>query len=64
MLQFLVGAELFGAAFPDDLATLDDIVAVADTGQRVDVLVDDQDRLSARLQAFEALPDFLADQRR
>ena len=39
-------------------------MAVGDPGQRIEMLVDQQDRLPFLLQAAEASPDFGADQRR
>ena len=39
------------AAGPHHAAALDDVVAVGDAGERVDVLVDDQDRLARRAQS-------------
>ena len=39
-------------------------MAVGDRDQRLDILVDHQDRLAGLLQPRQALPDFLPDQRR
>src|SRR5690606_15152589 len=46
-----------------DLAALDEIVAVGDLDELCDILVDHEDRLTVGLQARQAIPDFLADER-
>ena len=51
-------------AAPHRPSALDDVVAVGDAGEVGDVLVDHQHRLPAALQHRQAVPDFLADQRR
>src|ERR1700728_3316576 len=51
------------ASRPHHAAALDNDMAVGDSGQRVDVLVDDQDRLAGGAQALQATPDLVADQR-
>src|SRR5712671_326114 len=58
------GSELGGAAAPHHLAALDHVMAVGDADQRLDVLVDDQDRLAGGLERREALPDLGTDERR
>ena len=61
VLQLLVGGELGGRAGPDHLALFQDVVPVGEGAQRLDVLVDDDDRKSRVLQVLELRPDFLAD---
>src|SRR5215510_13046036 len=51
-------------AVPDHPATLDQVMAIGDANQRVDILVDHQDRQALRLEPGEALPDLSADERR
>ena len=46
MLHVGRGGELGRGAAPHHAAALDEVVAVGDAGQRLDVLVDDQDRLA------------------
>ena len=57
MLQLFVRAEFVRRSLPDHLAALDDEVAVADPGQRIDVFVDDQNRLTLVLQVLQAFPN-------
>src|ERR671930_3422 len=64
VLDVRAGTELPRGAAPDDLALLEDVVSVSDPRQRGDVLVDQQDRLPARLEVPEAPPDLRADERR
>src|SRR5690348_5619779 len=58
------GRQFLRAARPNNAAALDDVVPVGDPGQRIDVLVDDQDRLPGCAQELETAPDLVADQRR
>jgi hypothetical protein len=53
-----------GTAGPHDPALLDDVVPVGDAGQRLDVLVDDEDGLPGGLERFQAPPDLRSDERR
>src|SRR5208282_3141068 len=64
VLQLDVLAQRLRRPVPDDLALLQNIVALRDTGQRIDVLVDDEDRLARRLERAEAAPDLAAHPRR
>src|SRR5256884_4142956 len=59
----LAGPELGRGAAPGDLALLEDVVRVGDPRQRGQVLVDQQDRLSARHEVLEAAPDLRPDER-
>src|SRR5213083_337902 len=63
VMDVLAGPELGRGAAPDDLALLEDVVRVGDPRQRGQVLVDQQDRLSARLEVLEAAPDLRPDER-
>src|SRR5437667_9882156 len=56
--------ELGRGAAPHDLALLEDVVSVGDPRQRGHVLVDQQDRLPARLEVDQAAPDLRPDERR
>src|SRR2546423_2579665 len=64
MPEVAIGIELGRGALPGDASALDDRVPVGEAHQPLDVLVDDEDRLSSLPQALEALPDFLAHERR
>ncbi len=64
VLQRHVGLERRRIAGPHHLALLDDVVAVGDAGQGLDVLVDDEDRLALGFELFERVPDLDADERR
>src|SRR5262249_14293349 len=64
MLDIGCRGKLVRRSGPGDTAAFDDVVAIRDLDQRIDILVDDQDRLAASLERREAPPDFLADQRR
>src|SRR5262249_20311484 len=61
MLQLGGRRERGGRAGPNDAAALDQDMAVGDADERLDVLVDRQDRLTCRLELYQALPDFGAD---
>src|SRR5262245_37992272 len=63
VLNVCPGAELGRGSRPHDPALLEDVVSVRDAGERTDVLVDQQDRLTARLEALDASPDLGADER-
>src|SRR5439155_17229569 len=63
MLDVLARSQLAGRSAPDDLALLEDVVRVRDARQRRHVLVDQQQRLAARLEPLDAAPDLGADQR-
>src|SRR5437879_2365910 len=54
--------ELGRGAAPHDLALLEDVVSVGDPRQRGHVLVDQQDRLPARLEVGQAPPDLRPDE--
>ncbi len=58
MLDIQARRELRRSAAPHHTAALDHVVAVGDADQRLDILVDQQDRLAVRLQPREAVPDF------
>src|ERR1700733_8617072 len=47
---------------PDHAAAFDDVMAIGNAGERVHVLVDDQDRLPAFAQEFQATPNLFTDQ--
>src|SRR5258705_2715477 len=64
VLNVCPGAELSRRSRPDDPALLEDVVRVRDAGERAHVLVDEQDRLATRLEAFHAAPDLGPDERR
>src|SRR5581483_10007585 len=64
MLQVGFPDELLRRSTPYRAAALDNVMPVTDAGEISDVLVDHEDRLPARLQHGQAVPDFLADQRR
>src|SRR5439155_21340813 len=53
--------ELGRGAAPHDLALLEDVVSVGDPRHRGHVLVDQQDRLPARLEVGQAPPDLRPD---
>src|SRR5215470_11736043 len=59
-----IGGERTRGARPHDASLLQDDVAVRETQQRFDGLVDDEDRQAIALQPSEALPDLLPGQRR
>src|SRR5215813_11535129 len=59
VLQVRLGQQPLRCPAPDRPSPLDDVVAVADARQVLDVLVDHQDRLAARFQHRQAVPDFL-----
>src|SRR5213592_3271107 len=63
VLDVLASPELGRGAAPDDLALLEDVVRVGDPRQRSYVLVDQQDRMAARLEVPEAAPDLPPDER-
>src|SRR6266851_3435283 len=63
VLQAAVLGQLVGRAGPHHAALLDDVVAVGQPDERADILVDHQDGLALALEAPEARPDLLADQR-
>src|ERR1043166_1962225 len=60
----LVGGERVRVALPDDPAFLQNEVAVGETQQGIDGLVDHQDGEAVALEGGEAIPDLLADQGR
>src|SRR5438874_1280308 len=64
MPEVAIGIELGRGTLPGDASALDDRVPVGEAHQPLDVLVDDEDRLSSLPQAVEALPDFFAHERR
>src|SRR3989442_12041689 len=64
VLNVCPSAELGRRSRPDDPALLEDVVRVRDAGERAHVLVDEQDRLATRLEAFHAAPDLGPDERR
>src|SRR3989449_10681602 len=64
VLDVLAAAELGGRSAPDELALLEDVVPVGNPGEPPHILVDDQNRLAARLQPFHAAPDLGANQGR
>src|SRR6266581_2906680 len=64
VLQFGGGSECRRRAGPDYPPALDEVVAVGDADQRLDVLVDQEDRLSGGLEPYQTRPDFPADERR
>src|ERR1700746_1789188 len=55
MLQLRCGHQLAGRAAPHRAAALDDVMAVADTAEMLDILFDHQDRLPARLSPRQAI---------
>src|ERR1700674_5067675 len=59
---FRVGGERGGVAGPHDVALLDDHVTVGELGDRLKMLVDQQDRLALALEPRQALPDLGAEQ--
>src|SRR5258708_7560871 len=59
-----IGREGSRGAGPNRVALLDHDVAVGDAGERVEMLVDQEDRLALGLETREASPDLRADQRR
>src|SRR5450631_2391505 len=61
---FRLRAQLFRGAAPDNPSLFHDEMAVGETKQRTDVLVDHDQRQARLLQLFEALPDLRPDQRR
>src|SRR5215831_13146190 len=63
VLNFRRGGKLRGTPGPYHFAPLDQIMAIGDTDQRLDVLVDDQNGLTGRFEPREAIPDFSADER-
>src|SRR2546427_12353316 len=63
MLDVLTTPQRSGRPAPDDLALLEDVVRVGDPRQRAHVLVDQQERLAARLEPLDAAPDLGPDQR-
>src|SRR4051812_13612433 len=56
--------ERCGVAAPDHLALLEHEVAVGELGQRLDLLVDDDDRQASAFQRVQPGPDLLAYDRR
>src|SRR5262245_44506674 len=56
-----IGGERGRAAGPHRVALLDHHVAVGDAGERLEVLVDEQDRLALGLEPAETRPDLGAD---
>src|SRR5215813_3497790 len=63
VLQVGFRDQLLRGSTPYRAAALDNVMPVTDSGEIPDVLVDYQDRLPARFQHGQAVPDFLADQR-
>ena len=61
-LHVLGPAQFRGVSLPHHPAPLDDVVTVGDPGQRVDVLVDEEDGQTVRLEVLEAAPDLGSDQ--
>ena len=59
-----VGAEIGAGAVPDDGTFLHDVVALGKTREILDILVDDENGETLRLEAGEAGPNFAAHQRR
>src|SRR5205814_2407019 len=59
-----IGAQRRRIALPHHAALLEDEVAVGEGGDRLDVLVDEEDRQSLGAQAPQAAPDLLTDERR
>src|SRR5207249_8795223 len=59
-----VGRELGRRAPPYDTPFFDDVVAVGEAREGLDVLVDDEDRQAARLELSKAGPDLGAHERR
>src|SRR5262249_33640816 len=53
--------QLLRCANPDNAAALDDVMAIDDPRQRLDVFIDDEDRLPTAAKAFKRLPDFIAN---
>src|SRR5262245_1753822 len=64
MLDVRNRRERRGGAVPDHPTALDQIVAIGDANQRVDILVDHQDRQALRLEPRKTLPDLGTNQRR
>src|SRR5271166_1855177 len=56
-------AKLAGRAAPYDAPLLDHSDAIDEVEQGLEVLVDDEDRLTLVLEALETIPDFHADER-
>src|SRR5436190_23935277 len=63
LLDVAGSCELRGGPGPHHLTLLDDVVAVGNSGERLDVLVDEQDREPGGLEAGKAAPDLGAYQR-
>src|SRR5215471_7766374 len=59
-----IGRERARGARPHDASLLQDDVAVGESEQRFDGLVDDEDRQAVALQRTKAVPDLLPGQRR
>jgi hypothetical protein len=57
VLKFGFRDELLRSSAPYRTAALDNVMSVTDRGQVLDILVDHKDRLSARLQHRQAIPD-------
>ena len=64
MHQLAVAIHVGASAGPNRAAFLDDVVAVGQALQNVEVLVDDKNRLSTRLQEADAFPNLTANDRR
>src|SRR5271166_849662 len=56
-------AKLAGRASPGDAPLLDHSDAIDEVEQGLEVLVDDEDRLTLLLEALQAVPDFHANER-
>src|ERR1700683_2809805 len=63
VLDFSRTGQIGRVAGPYHAATFDDGVSVGDAGERIDVLVDDQDGLASGAQTLQAAPDLVADER-
>src|SRR4029077_2537427 len=51
-------------ADPDHTPALDNVMTIGNSGERLHILVDDEDRLAAGAQALQRPPDFFTHQRR
>src|SRR4051794_13548593 len=64
VLQRTILAKSIRSAIVNNASLFDEVVAVCDLHERLDVLVDDEDRLACRFDLGDAAPDFGADHRR
>src|SRR6266850_8340631 len=63
VLKVRCASERLRGAAPDNATAFDQVMAIGDADERIDILVDNEDRLSRLLQMQQALPDLGADER-